>query len=145
MGLARAGKQIKDGLLVEDLPASERFYTGGDSTIRGFLRDAVGAPNTLTASAFPTAAAPRYHPEPRAAHSRRRRFRPQSRSPTAATFQARVGAGSDRAARRRGVRARYSRRSVRCVLDIGFPTERHIVGGALEKPFRLYFSFGHAF
>jgi len=38
---------------VEDLPASERFFAGGDTTIRGFPLDSVGAPNTITLSGFP--------------------------------------------------------------------------------------------
>jgi outer membrane translocation and assembly module TamA len=39
---------------VEDLPASERFFAGGDSTIRGFALDSVGAPNTISANGYPT-------------------------------------------------------------------------------------------
>jgi len=38
---------------VEDLPASERFFAGGDTTIRGFALDTVGAPNTISPSGFP--------------------------------------------------------------------------------------------
>ena len=37
----------------EDLPASERFYAGGLSTIRGFGLDSVGAPNTISSTGFP--------------------------------------------------------------------------------------------
>jgi outer membrane protein insertion porin family len=40
-------------LTVEDLPASERFFAGGDTTIRGFALDTVGAPNTISATGFP--------------------------------------------------------------------------------------------
>lgn len=40
-------------VIVEDLPASERFFAGGDTTIRGFALDSVGAPNTITPSGFP--------------------------------------------------------------------------------------------
>ena len=36
------------------LPASERFYAGGDTTIRGFALDSVGAPNTISANGYPT-------------------------------------------------------------------------------------------
>lgn len=39
--------------IVEDLPASERFFAGGDTTIRGFALDSVGADNTISASGFP--------------------------------------------------------------------------------------------
>ena len=39
--------------VIEDLPASERFFAGGETTIRGFAIDSVGAPNTITADGFP--------------------------------------------------------------------------------------------
>lgn len=38
---------------VDDLPASERFFAGGGTTIRGFALDAVGAPNTVSPTGFP--------------------------------------------------------------------------------------------
>ena len=41
-------------IVVEDLPASERFFAGGDSTIRGFALDSVGAPNTISDDGYPT-------------------------------------------------------------------------------------------
>jgi outer membrane translocation and assembly module TamA len=43
--------------LVDDLPASERFFAGGDTSIRGFPLDGVGTfgPNgTIAANGFPT-------------------------------------------------------------------------------------------
>jgi outer membrane protein insertion porin family len=40
-------------VVVEDLPASERFFAGGDTTIRGFALDKVGAPNTISPEGFP--------------------------------------------------------------------------------------------
>jgi outer membrane protein assembly factor BamA len=40
-------------ILIEDLPASERFFAGGDTSIRGYALDTVGAPNTITANGFP--------------------------------------------------------------------------------------------
>jgi outer membrane protein insertion porin family len=39
--------------LVEDLPASERFFAGGDTTMRGFALDSVGSPATITERGFP--------------------------------------------------------------------------------------------
>ena len=39
--------------LIDDLPASERFFAGGDNTIRGFALDTVGAPNTISEEGFP--------------------------------------------------------------------------------------------
>ncbi|CAN5848907.1 outer membrane protein assembly factor [soil metagenome] len=40
-------------VVVEDLPASERFFAGGDTTIRGYALDSVGADNTITPNGFP--------------------------------------------------------------------------------------------
>lgn len=46
------GTQVID--VVEDLPASERFFAGGDTTVRGFSLDRLGDTDTITASGFPT-------------------------------------------------------------------------------------------
>ncbi len=40
--------------VVADLPASERFFAGGDSTVRGFALDRLGSRATLNADGFPT-------------------------------------------------------------------------------------------
>ena len=42
-----------DPVIIEDLPASERFFAGGDTTIRGFALDTVGTPKTISPSGFP--------------------------------------------------------------------------------------------
>ncbi|MPZ19112.1 MAG: BamA/TamA family outer membrane protein [Luteitalea sp.] len=39
---------------VRDVPISERFFAGGDTTVRGFTLDRLGAPNTLDRNGFPT-------------------------------------------------------------------------------------------
>jgi len=39
---------------VADLPASERFFAGGDTTVRGFALDRLGTPPTISAGGFPT-------------------------------------------------------------------------------------------
>jgi outer membrane protein insertion porin family len=39
--------------VVDDLPASERFYGGGDTTVRGFALDRLGTPDTLDTDGFP--------------------------------------------------------------------------------------------
>ena len=41
-------------IVVEDLPASERFFAGGDTTIRGYALDSVGVPDTISPTGFPT-------------------------------------------------------------------------------------------
>lgn len=46
------GQPIVD--VVTDLPASERFFAGGDSTVRGFSLDRLGTQATLNADGFAT-------------------------------------------------------------------------------------------
>jgi len=38
---------------IDDLPASQRFFAGGDTTVRGFSLDRLGAPETLDQNGFP--------------------------------------------------------------------------------------------
>jgi len=40
--------------VIEDLPASERFFAGGDTTVRGFSLDRLGDDATISPSGFPT-------------------------------------------------------------------------------------------
>ena len=46
-----AGNPVTE--IIEDLPASERFFAGGDTTVRGFALDSLGTAQTLTPSGFP--------------------------------------------------------------------------------------------
>jgi outer membrane protein insertion porin family len=46
------GVQVVD--VVQDLPASERFFAGGETTVRGFSLDRLGNERTISASGFPT-------------------------------------------------------------------------------------------
>jgi outer membrane protein insertion porin family len=39
--------------VVKDLPASERFFAGGDTTVRGFALDQLGTPDTFDKDGFP--------------------------------------------------------------------------------------------
>lgn len=39
--------------IVEDLPPSERFFAGGDTTVRGFSLDELGTPATIDQNGFP--------------------------------------------------------------------------------------------
>ena len=38
---------------LDSLPASERFFAGGDTTVRGFSQDQLGTPETLDANGVP--------------------------------------------------------------------------------------------
>lgn len=55
LGLAHGFEQTVEGEVVRDqLPASERFFAGGDTTVRGFSLDRLGDGTTITSSGFPT-------------------------------------------------------------------------------------------
>lgn len=45
---------LDDGTVVDDVPASERFFAGGDSTVRGFVLDRLGTEETLNRDGFPS-------------------------------------------------------------------------------------------
>jgi outer membrane translocation and assembly module TamA len=45
------GEQIVD--VLKEVPASERFFAGGDSTVRGFALDRLGTIETLDPQGFP--------------------------------------------------------------------------------------------
>jgi outer membrane protein insertion porin family len=49
--LGEDGTQIVD--IVQDLPASERFFAGGDTTVRGFALDRLGDDSTISDTGFP--------------------------------------------------------------------------------------------
>jgi outer membrane protein insertion porin family len=45
------GERVVD--IVQDLPASERFFAGGDTTVRGFALDRLGDASTISDTGFP--------------------------------------------------------------------------------------------
>jgi outer membrane protein insertion porin family len=54
VGLARGfERRIGETGVVVDLPASERFFAGGSTTVRGFSLDRLGAPATIAETGFP--------------------------------------------------------------------------------------------
>jgi outer membrane protein assembly complex protein YaeT len=54
-GFSREVLQASTGTVVtvRDLPASERFFAGGDTTVRGFILDQLGTPATIDKDGFP--------------------------------------------------------------------------------------------
>jgi outer membrane protein assembly factor BamA len=52
-GFSRQVEQDGDTIVVDDIPASERFYAGGDTTVRGFVYERLGTPETIDESGFP--------------------------------------------------------------------------------------------
>jgi outer membrane protein insertion porin family len=130
---------------IEDLPASERFFAGGDTTIRGFALDTVGAPNTISPDGFPRGgnAVLIMNGELRVA---------VYKDFGAAVFVdggnvfARVtqfDIGELRGSVGFGLRYRSPIGPVR--IDLGFKLDRREFGGELEKRTGLHFSIGQAF
>jgi len=54
VGVAHGFPRTQDGLELSDLPASERFYAGGDNSVRGFPLDRLVNEETVTPSGYPT-------------------------------------------------------------------------------------------
>jgi outer membrane protein insertion porin family len=131
--------------IVEDLPASERFFAGGDSTMRGFALDSVGTPATITESGFPRGGNGLllFNGEIRV---------PVWRDLGAAVFidagnvfdlVENIDFGEMRAAAGIGLRYRSPVGPLR--FDVGFKLDRRVIGGQLESPRAFHFSFGQAF
>ena len=130
---------------IEDLPASERFFAGGDTTIRGFALDTVGAAGTISERGFPTGgnAVLILNGELRV---------PVWRDVGAALF---VDGGNvfrrvtdfaiDELRGSAGFGLRYRSPIGPIRLDLAFKMDRREIGGALEPRRVLHFSIGQAF
>lgn len=130
---------------IEDLPASERFFAGGDTTIRGFALDSVGAPNTIGPNGFPRGgnAVLVMNGELRLA---------VWREFGAALF---VDGGNvfDRVTEfdwtelrgATGFGIRYGSPIGPIRVDLGFKMDRRVIGTELEPRLALHFSIGQAF
>ncbi len=132
---------------LEDLPASERFFAGGGSTIRGFGLDEVGAPNTISSTGFPNGG------------NAVLILNAELRIPVPVFKGLGVAAFVDggNVFRRAtefdlgelrgsyGLGLRYRSPIGPLSLDVGFKMDRRVIGGTLEPPFALHFSFGQVF
>jgi outer membrane translocation and assembly module TamA len=132
-------------ITVDDLPASERFFTGGDTTIRGFALDTVGAPNTISATGFPKGgnAVLLLNGELRV---------PVWGDVGAALFMdggnvfdrvTELDLGELRGSVGFGLRYRSPIGAIR--FDVGFKLDRRFIGDQLESPRAFHFSIGQAF
>jgi outer membrane protein insertion porin family len=145
VGVARALQRVVDGTIVEDLPASERFFSGGDTTVRGFARDSLGRPETLTANGFPRGG------------DAEMIFNAELRMPVKGDLGAVVFTDSGNVFAKAadfslpklraslGLGARYRSPFGPIRIDFGFPVHRYVIGNELEKRFQIHFSMGHAF
>ena len=137
------GQPVVD--LLEDLPASERFFAGGDTTMRGFSLDSVGTPETITPSGFPRGG------------NGLVLLNGELRVPVWKEFGAaffidagnvfervtKIDLAELRAAVGLGLRYRSAVGPLR--FDVGFKLDRREIAGTLESRRAFHFSFGQAF
>jgi outer membrane protein insertion porin family len=144
-GLADGFPRDVQGTIVEDLPASERFFAGGDTTIRGFALDTVGTESTISATGFPRGgnAVVILNGELRI---------PVWREVGAAVFVdggnvfervTDLDFGALRGSAGFGVRYRSPIGPIR--VDLGFKMDRRESAGRRETPMVVHFSIGQAF
>ena len=130
---------------VRDLPVSERFFTGGESTVRGYALDSVGAPDTLTPRGFPKGGD--------AEIVLNAELRLPIRGDVGGVLFVDGGNVFARASdldlsRLRGsvgFGARYRSPIGPIRLDIGFKLDRRVIGTKLEPRYAVHFSIGQAF
>ncbi|PYR78901.1 MAG: hypothetical protein DMF86_04875 [Acidobacteria bacterium] len=149
-GFPRTAEVVNpDGSVVtttlREVPASERFFAGGDTTIRGYAQDTVGEPDTISAHGFPIGgnAVIILNAELRV---------PVWRELAAAVF---VDGGnvyahaSDfslmdvRGSTGFGLRYKSPLGPIR--VDLGFKLDRRVIAGRLEPRRQLHISIGQAF
>ena len=145
LGVANPFLQIVNGVAVRDLPASERFFTGGDTTIRGFSLDSVGVPATITPKGFPRGGdaaiilnaelrAPVYGPVGAVLFADGGNVFVRATDVSVADLRGSLGFG---------VRYRSPIGPIR--VDLGFKLDRRLIGTALEPRYAIHFSIGQAF
>ena len=141
-----AGNPIPDRTVtVEDLPASDRFFAGGDSTIRGFALDSVGAEKTITPAGFPRGgnAVILLNAEMRVHLFGD--FGGVAFVDGGNVFErtTKLDLGNLRGSVGFGARYRSPIGPIR--FDVGFKLDRRMLGTELERRYDLHFSIGHAF
>jgi outer membrane protein assembly complex protein YaeT len=153
LGLARAFVRLvettvngnPETVAVRDLPASERFFVGGDTTIRGYALDSVGVPATITPTGFPRGGDAEVV------------FNAELRAPVLGDFGAAFFIDGGNVFARAadldltqlrgsvGLGARYRSPIGPIRLDIGFKLDRRRIGLELESRYAIHFSIGQAF
>ncbi len=144
-GGRRADPTAAPPVMLQGLPASERFFAGGDTTVRGFALDQLGDDSTIDAHGFPTGGNAMVV------------MNAELRVPVTGAIQAvgfldagnvfdRVGhlsLGRIRGAAGFGLRYRSPVGPLR--FDAGFKLDRQEFAGERESLFALHFSIGQAF
>jgi outer membrane protein insertion porin family len=127
-----------------NLPASERFFAGGDTTVRGFAFDQLGSPATII-TGFPVGgdAVVIFNAELRVPVYRA--FGVVGFVDTGNVFARTtdINLGQLRSSVGFGVRYRSPVGPIR--VDLGFKIHREVIAGILESPSALHISLGQAF
>jgi outer membrane translocation and assembly module TamA len=130
---------------VRDLPASERFFAGGDTTIRGYALDSVGAPETIATNGIPQGGGAEVV------------LNAELRTPLFGQvggvlfvdggniFEKSTDLDLGRLRGSVGFGLRYRSPIGPIRLDIGFKLDRRLIGTSLEKRYAIHFSIGQAF
>jgi len=132
-------------VIVRNLPASERFFAGGGTTVRGYAADTVGVPETITSTGFPIGGDATVI------------LNAELRFPVAGPIGAVLFTDGGNVFLRAndldltnllgsagtGIRVKTPVGSLR--LDVAFPFERRFVGNTRERGFSFHFSIGQAF
>jgi outer membrane protein insertion porin family len=145
LGLASPFERRSPEDIIQEVPASERFFAGGDTTIRGYALDSVGAPNTISPNGFPIGgnAVIIMNGELRT---------PVWRDLGAAAFidggnvflrASEIDLGELRGAVGFGLRYRSPLGPIR--VDLGFKLDRRVIANRLEPRTGLHLSIGQAF
>jgi outer membrane protein assembly factor BamA len=132
-------------VLVRDLPASERFFAGGDTTIRGFALDSVGAPETIATNGIPQGGDAEIvlNAELRAPLFRQVGGVLFADGGNVFARTSDIDLSRLRGSLGFGLRYRSPIGPIR--LDVGFKLDRRLIGTTLEKGYAIHFSIGQAF
>ena len=148
LGLAHGFERLLDNESVSDLPASERFFAGGDTTVRGFSLDRLGTSETITPSGFPTGgnAVVIFNAELRHSLTGSVQVVTFVDAGNVYTKASKLDLTDIRPAYGVGARIRLPLLSAPIRVDVGInPDRREVVAGTRERAYVLHVSLGQAF
>jgi outer membrane protein insertion porin family len=130
---------------IRELPANERFFAGGSTTVRGYAVDTVGVPATITSTGVPTGGdativlnaelrAPLLGPVGGVLFVDGGNVYPRTGDLDITDLRGSAGTG---------LRVRSPIGPIR--FDIGFKLDRRVIGGKLESGYAIHISIGQAF
>jgi outer membrane protein insertion porin family len=130
---------------VRDLPVSERFFLGGDTTIRGFSLDSVGVPATITANGFPKGGDAEIVLNAELRAPLYKKIGIVLFADGGNVFSRAADLNLTQLRGSLGLGARYQSAIGAIRFDLGFKLDRRMIGTKLEPPYAFHFSIGQAF